>query len=260
MLYSAIVFLEVVAAAGRKSQEADRRTDTMSAVVNDYGSASYWDERYSSSALQEATKSSDGTYDWYNSYDNLRFALRRIIAPDDTGDSNDGNNENPEHKEILIVGCGNSALGCDMYDDGFQNITNIDISEVVINQMTDKYSSKEHMEYTVMDARNMEYIPDECFDVIVDKALFDALLCGENNLDSVQKMLREVYRCLKPGGHYIMISHASSKNRMHYLTTSPLQWDVEVIEVKKPVITGSNLKTNDNDKKSDFHYIYSCRK
>lgn len=230
----------------------------MSAVVNDYGSASYWDERYSSSALQEATKSSDGTYDWYNSYDNLRFALRRIIAPDDIDNgpqekSTDA--DGAEDKEILIVGCGNSALGCDMYDDGFHNITNIDISEVVINQMTDKYSSREHMEYTVMDARNMEYIPDECFDVIIDKALLDALLCGENNLDSVQKMLHEVFRCLKHGGHYIMISHAPSNNRMHYLTSSPLQWDVEVIEVKKPALAGSK-----NSEKTDFHYIYSCRK
>lgn len=226
----------------------------MSAVVNDYGSVSYWDERYSSSALQEATKSSDGSYDWYNSYDNLRFAFRRILTPDDI-DEPGTNGAGPEEKEILIVGCGNSTLGCDMYDDGFHNITNIDISEVVINQMTDKYSSKEHMEYTVMDVRNMEYIPEECFDAIIDKALFDALLCGENNLDSVQKMLREVFRCLKPGGHYVMVSHAPSNSRIHYLTSSSLQWDIEVIEVKKPVLNGSK-----NNEKSDCYYIYSCRK
>ena len=230
----------------------------MSSVVNDYGSASYWDERYSSSALQEATKSSDGTYDWYNSYENLRFALRRIIIPDEGDEDNLKYSEKPEEMEILIVGCGNSTLGCKMYDDGFHNITNIDISEVVINQMIDKYSSKEHMEYTIMDARDMELIPNECFDVIIDKALFDALLCGENNLDSVQKMLREVFRCLKTGGRYVMISHAPSASRMHYLTSSPLQWDVEVMEVPKPTLTGSSKKND--DKKSDFHYIYSCRK
>ena len=70
-----------------------------------------------------------------------------------------------------------------------------------------------------MDVRNMEYIPDACFDVIVDKgykltlyfpfkivfhikfnlylkyliitALFDCLLCTEGNFDNIQKMLRE---------------------------------------------------------------------
>ena len=30
-------------------------------------------------------------------------------------------------------------LGCDLYNDGFQNITNIDISEVVISQMHGMY-------------------------------------------------------------------------------------------------------------------------
>jgi len=29
-----------------------------------------------------------------------------------------------------------------------------------------------------MKVRNMEYIPEDCFDCIIDKALFDSLLCG----------------------------------------------------------------------------------
>ena len=66
-----------------------------------------------------------------------------------------------------------------MYDDGFHNITNIDISEVVISQMHDKYQSKEHMDFSTMDVRNMEFIPDECFDAIIDKALFDSMLCSK---------------------------------------------------------------------------------
>ena len=100
-----------------------------------------------------------------------------------------------EEKELLIAGCGSSskvshhipshiyilhitfscfsALGADMYDDGFTNITNVDISEVVVNYMRSKgsqlfvplflslnskallvagkYSNREHMEFTMMD-------------------------------------------------------------------------------------------------------------
>lgn len=39
-------------------------------------------------------------------------------------------------KRILIVGCGSSAFTEELYNEGFTNITNIDISAVVINQVT----------------------------------------------------------------------------------------------------------------------------
>lgn len=32
-----------------------------------------------------------------------------------------------------MVGCGNSKLSEDMYDDGYKDIINIDISDVVVN-------------------------------------------------------------------------------------------------------------------------------
>lgn len=80
-------------------------------------------------------------------------------------------------------------LGSDLYDFGYKNITNIDISTVVINQMSDTYAAKEEMEcklsdkreifiqliylfvylVSVMDARRLEYVPDQCFDLIIDK-------------------------------------------------------------------------------------------
>lgn len=221
---------------------------------NDYGSRSYWDERYSAAAQKEAT-AKDVSFDWYNTYGPLRFAIRKFLVPDaDTA------HDEYDDMEILIAGCGNSTLGCEMYDDGFHNITNIDISEVVINSMTDKNSSRDHMEYTVMDVRNMEYIPDECFDAVIDKALFDCLLCGENNLDSVQRMLNEVFRCLKPTGYYIMISHAPPASRMHYLTSSNLQWDVETLEIDKPAFDDDSKDPSKKAGLPNRYFVYVCRK
>ena len=40
---------------------------------------------------------------------------------------------------ILMVGCGNSRLSEDMFDDGFTTLTNIDVSRVVIDQMAARY-------------------------------------------------------------------------------------------------------------------------
>ena len=54
--------------------------------------------------------------------------------------------ESPQDFEILIPGCGNSSLGADLFNEGFENITNVDISSVVISQMNDLNKSKEAME------------------------------------------------------------------------------------------------------------------
>lgn len=46
---------------------------------------------------------------------------------------------------ILVVGCGASKLSIELYEAGFTNITNIDISEVVINHNRKKYGQLEGM-------------------------------------------------------------------------------------------------------------------
>lgn len=44
-------------------------------------------------------------------------------------------------QRILIIGCGNSTLGYDLYKEGFTNIDNIDFADSVIKGMSSKYSS-----------------------------------------------------------------------------------------------------------------------
>lgn len=59
----------------------------------------------------------------YGEYPQLSSVLHKYIKPADN---------------VLVPGCGNSQLSADLYDLGYHNITNIDISEVVIRQMTEK--------------------------------------------------------------------------------------------------------------------------
>ena len=49
-------------------------------------------------------------------------------------------------KEILIIGCGNSKVGECLYIDGYKNITSIDFSNVIIEEMNKKYSNEEEMD------------------------------------------------------------------------------------------------------------------
>lgn len=49
-------------------------------------------------------------------------------------------------KEILVIGCGNSRVSEQLYNEGYRNITNIDFCKVLIDEMNQKYVQKEEME------------------------------------------------------------------------------------------------------------------
>ena len=56
-------------------------------------------------------------------------------------------------EKVLVVGCGNSQLSADMYDVGYHNIINIDISDITVKQMVEKNKEKRpEMKFLQMDA------------------------------------------------------------------------------------------------------------
>jgi 2-polyprenyl-3-methyl-5-hydroxy-6-metoxy-1,4-benzoquinol methylase len=56
---------------------------------------------------------------------------------------------------ILMIGCGNSTLSEKMFDNGLKNITNIDISNIVIQQMSVKNQDRKEMKFLKMDMLNV---------------------------------------------------------------------------------------------------------
>ena len=207
-------------------------------MASDYGNPSYWDERYS----KHFDADDQAVFDWYLDYSQLKPHLAPYLSSD------------PDF-EVLIPGCGNSSLGAEMYDDGHVNITNADVSAVVVNLMQERFADRSEMEFTVMDATRMEFLPDDCFNMIVDKALLDALLCGENNAQNVSSMLNEMHRVLKPGGVYVCCSYGVPKTRLGYLRAAGLDWNVQHVRVPKGHIEGY-----DDMGASDSHFIYICQK
>lgn len=108
---------------------------------------------------------------------------------------------------ILVTGCGNSSLSADLYDVGFTNITNIDLSEVVIKQMNRINAHRNYMKFICMDATKMSFENDH-FNVILDKGTLDALMTDESKdtILRIDKYFEEIKRVLKFGGRYICIS------------------------------------------------------
>ncbi|XP_012584769.1 PREDICTED: methyltransferase-like protein 13 isoform X2 [Condylura cristata] len=155
----------------------------------EFGSADYWEKFF-----QQRGKKA---FEWYGTYLELCGVLHKYIKP---------------REKVLVVGCGNSELSEQLYDVGYQDIVNIDISEVVIKQMKERNASRRpHMSFLKMDMTKMEF-PSASFQVVLDKGTLDAVLTDEEEktLQQVDRMLAEVGRVLQVGGRYLCISLAQA--------------------------------------------------
>lgn len=119
-------------------------------MVN-YGSVEYWNDRY---AGEE-----DNPFDWLFDFSDVSQIIKTLIED--------------QNSRILLPGCGNAPFSPDLFEAGYQNQDNIDISDVVITYMSKKYPK---IRWNVMDALKMDY-PDCTFPFIIDKSLIDTLLC-----------------------------------------------------------------------------------
>ena len=200
--------------------------------MTDYSSLSYWENRYTNEHLE--------IFEWYQTYETLKEKISDYIKPTD---------------KILNAGCGTSKFAEDLYIDDIKDVTNIDFSENAIKIMVEYYQEQQvEMNYRKMNVCEMGEFKDKTFDVVFDKALLDTILCGENALVTVEKMMKEVHRVLKDEGYYIIISNASEEGRK--LMFDKEMWEYSVMEIEKP---SKVLVIEDKDPKN-FHYIYVLKK
>lgn len=90
-----------------------------------YKLVSYWDERYKEEEY----------YEWFGDYNSFKDTIKCYIKAS---------------SNIIILGCGNSRMSEDLYNDGYLNITNIDYSSIVIESMAQKYILLKQMRWLVM--------------------------------------------------------------------------------------------------------------
>eukprot|EP00898_Chlorokybus_atmophyticus_P008586 jgi/Chlat1/8729/Chrsp9S00721 len=218
-------------------------------TMPEYGDKGFWNQRYYGSG--------DQLFDWYNSYDALRPLFDQYAKKDGA---------------ILQVGCGNSQLGEQMYDDGYQNITNIDYSEPVVQLMSRRsQTTRPDIKYMTMDCRRMTFA-DKTFDLVFDKGTLDAIVCGSDALDNVGAMCKEIARVLKDSGVYIIMSYGAPQDRLSYLELEEYQWSVTTMVIPKPNYadassTSSSRNTSEIEPVNDdvinadtHHYIYIMQK
>ena len=162
----------------------------------DYKYREYWEERF----LEE------DSYEWLLSFQQLIPHLRK-------------------EDKILIIGCGNSSLSAELYDAGYENITNIDFSSNVISRMSkmNEAAGRHNMKWVQMDMLAMAF-DNAVFDVVIDKAALDSLLVDEvdvwDPIDAVKLQgdvfCSEISRVLSPTGVFLQLSFAQPHFRTKY--------------------------------------------
>ena len=199
-----------------------------------YGDPEYWDKRYRDAGDL-------ASFDWLESYASLHSLLQEFLTSKDM--------------RILVLGCGNADFSEDLYDDGYTNVVNVDISSVVIGQMQDRNLERPLMEWKVMDVTDMSEFESNSFDLAIDKSTIDALLCGDDSFLKVAEMLKETQRVLKVGGTYFAISYGKPESRTFHFVQPFLS-----MELREFILYDQNVCTTEEEKAEKSHYIYACIK
>ena len=170
-----------------KTEENSDKNSMKNMEFIGYSKKSFWNERF---------EKDNSNFDWYADWDQLENSFRPILKED---------------SKILMVGCGNSKMSSQMYNSNFKDITNIDISDVVISKMQKQYPE---MKWIEMDATKMDF-EDNSFDCTIDKGTLDAIMCGKDTVPPA-KLIKEMHRVTKKDGHYCIITHGVPETRLNY--------------------------------------------
>jgi hypothetical protein len=113
---------------------------------DEFRSKDYWDRFF----LERGGEK----FEWYGTYNEIEANVKRSMKYTD---------------KLLIVGCGNSEISADLYDNGYKSIVNLDFSPLVIQEMINKNTKRSSMKWDVGDMTSMPEYRDDEYDIVFDK-------------------------------------------------------------------------------------------
>lgn len=195
----------------------ERGQEEFDDVISDsaqYGRVQFWDLRYANE---------HEPFEWYYGYEYFRETIRDHI---------------PLDYFVLVAGNGSSNMLGDLADDGYQHVIGNDISRVIVAQL--KYRYKDYNQITFFQGNMIDTdLPEETFGAVIDKGLFDSMLCTQMSTQTIAQYIWEVDRILNDDGVFIFVSYGNPEQRLHYIEQYDIDepyftpWVVEVQAVCK---------------------------
>eukprot|EP00927_Polykrikos_kofoidii_P037874 TRINITY_DN32086_c0_g1_i1.p1 TRINITY_DN32086_c0_g1~~TRINITY_DN32086_c0_g1_i1.p1 ORF type:complete len:327 (-),score=33.58 TRINITY_DN32086_c0_g1_i1:21-1001(-) len=203
----------------------------------------YWDARHAASG--------DEPYDWYMDCPRLLQVLRMRLPASET------------EPEILDVGCGTSELASCLWAEGWKNVIGIDTSSVAVTRARGalRHADRPELQFLQMDACKLDF-PDNCFHVVIDKALFDTIITGGHAFPLGRAMLNEAYRVLRPGGIFFLVSLGDVASRLPWLSLEATWgWRIEVARLPRHLpICLKRESAHEYGAMSESFFVYICTK
>ncbi|NXD86829.1 EFMT4 methyltransferase, partial [Halcyon senegalensis] len=198
-----------------------------------YGQRRFWDELYRREGAEPR--------EWLGGLSRFLPQLEAELRPGD---------------RILVLGCGTSALSHDLHELGYTDVTSIDFSAACIAAMRARYAHRcPGLRWAVMDIRALAF-PAASFDVVLEKGTLDVLMVEETDpwnvsaqaVASMQRVLEEVSRVLRPGGCFISITFAQPHFRKPHYAQEAFGWSLR------------HVACGDRDTGTFHYYLYVMRK
>ncbi|KAH8043724.1 methyltransferase [Aureococcus anophagefferens] len=187
-----------------------------------FGSPGFWDERYYVNCEP---------FEWYHDYAALKPLLEQFMT---------------KEMHILLVGCGRVVV--DEMAMRYESISKKikkkkkKKGEASMKEIPKMYFEDDlgGIQWKQADATDLTAMfNDKIFDVVVDKALLDALYCSEVPGKQTHKYLQEMDRILTPEGLFFCVSFGLPENRLDKIEDTDeesdgfLAWEVEVHAIPK---------------------------
>ncbi|OVA18627.1 Methyltransferase domain [Macleaya cordata] len=189
------------------------KTSVGPSTVSAYLDPLYWDKRFSS----------EEHYEWLKDYSHFRHLIQLHLQP-------------VSSSSVLELGCGNSQLSEELYNDGITDITCIDLSAVAVDNMQKRLLSKGIKDIKVLEADMLDLpFTRESFDVVIEKGTMDVLFVNSGDpwnprpetVNKAMAMLQGVHRVLKPDGVFISISFGQPHFRRPLFEAPEFTWSIE---------------------------------
>ncbi|CAD2089975.1 conserved Plasmodium protein, unknown function [Plasmodium vinckei brucechwatti] len=237
--------------------------EVLPAGFSDFRSREYWNNFF-----QAFDKKN---FEWYGSYKDIKNiiyeCIRKRLSYCDSENGGTGvisprkheggkqnlKNERVNKNCLLVnIGCGNSNLSYEFFEDGFDSIINIDYSDVVINKMKNKFGKM--MEFINIDINNKECFENflesldiekqqkkKNFKIFFDKAFLDAYISGDESEEEVCKnnaknYFESIFKYMNEGDIFIIITLAQYyiiKEVVRNIYNADIKLDVNPFLIKK---------------------------